>query len=667
LLSKNEKLIKLFYYSLYPKDGESREENKKKFVAYLNNIIKEIKENAEIKTVKIHFHTKDIKSFYRCWKPDKNGDDLSSFRKTIIDAKNSDKIIKGMEVGRNAVPVRAIVPVNYNGEYIGSFEYMQDIKPIFENIKTDNTTVAFFIDEKTMKGARRALSDKNKFGKLYLAATNNRKVLDGHKNEFKNLLYKAYQGEKVVFQKDDDYISVLPYKDYSGKTIGVIFVHYDKHEIVNAITSLLKKTLLTAAFVFIVIFFVFFKVTEVIVNPIKNLKEFFKNASEGEADLTLRLQADLNEDNKNEVNTASVYFNKFIENLQKNIEVLSSEAKFLGESSKVLKERSVILKENSNESKEKVLKIEADLKSVSNDNNIITKNVNDTKEDVNKLEGNLRSMNKTFGNIEIDAGNMKDMIINVSSAIEEMNATISEISSNTVKASNISQKASEEGKYTAKLMKELSDSTQRISEVVTLIEEIASQTNLLALNATIEAASAGEAGKGFAVVANEIKNLANQTSDATKKIINQVTDIQEEVGKSVSYINNMFKDIETINYVNTDIASAIEQQSATMHEISNNIQDTIKVVNNTVNSINEVGGEIEDASQSIDFISKRMKDISKKISSINDKLDNSMKFIVEITNLSVKLFEKSEEIKNSSEETSVLSDKLNEIVSGFKI
>ena len=64
------------------------------------------------------------------------------------------------------------------------------------------------------------------------------------------------------------------------------------------------------------------------------------------------------------------------------------------------------------------------------------------------------------------------------------------------------------------LVEGLASGTQKIGEVVTLIQTIANQTNLLALNATIEAARAGEHGKGFAVVASEVKALANQTAKA---------------------------------------------------------------------------------------------------------------------------------------------------------
>ena len=75
-------------------------------------------------------------------------------------------------------------------------------------------------------------------------------------------------------------------------------------------------------------------------------------------------------------------------------------------------------------------------------------------------------------------------------------------------------------------MSKLGEAAKKISSVTEVISDISEQTNLLALNATIEAARAGESGKGFAVVAAEIKELANQTSDATEEIKRTVDGIQ---------------------------------------------------------------------------------------------------------------------------------------------
>ncbi len=94
--------------------------------------------------------------------------------------------------------------------------------------------------------------------------------------------------------------------------------------------------------------------------------------------------------------------------------------------------------------------------------------------------------------------------------------------------------------------------TQKIGEVVTLIQNIASQTNLLALNATIEAARAGEHGRGFAVVASEVKALANQTAKATEEISAQIQDIQTATGEAVSAIQAIGGTIAEIDEISGD-------------------------------------------------------------------------------------------------------------------
>jgi methyl-accepting chemotaxis protein len=190
----------------------------------------------------------------------------------------------------------------------------------------------------------------------------------------------------------------------------------------------------------------------------------------------------------------------------------------------------------------------------------------------------------------------------IAAATEELSASISEIASQVGKSSNIAAAAVADAERSNATMQDLAQAAQKIGDVVKLITDIASQTNLLALNATIEAARAGDAGKGFAVVASEVKNLANQTAQATEEIAAQINAIQAATGQAVTAIGSVSGTISTMNEISTAIAAAMEEQGATTHEITRNAQDAARGTNDvssSISSVTQAAGETGAASTQV--------------------------------------------------------------------
>jgi methyl-accepting chemotaxis protein len=197
------------------------------------------------------------------------------------------------------------------------------------------------------------------------------------------------------------------------------------------------------------------------------------------------------------------------------------------------------------------------------------------------------------------AGQLAESADSVAAASEQMTASIKEVARHAANSSDVAHQASTAANQARNTLggaeaairsavddiRQLSENSAAIGEVIQVISDIAEQTNLLALNATIEAARAGEAGKGFAVVATEVKNLATQSARAAENIAQRITATQEQTGRSVASIDQVADAmvrvsgsigaihdvIARIDEIAGSIAAEVAQRTATTSEIGRNV------------------------------------------------------------------------------------------------
>lgn len=289
----------------------------------------------------------------------------------------------------------------------------------------------------------------------------------------------------------------------------------------------------------------------IITRPIQKLADRFDDIAKGQGDLTKRLTVH----STDEIGRLGISFNTFAEAIQKDISSIGTEANSLGGAS------------------DHLLGLSRQIAAASESTATQVSMVSTAAEEVSV---NAQSM---------------------ATATEELNANTREISVNASEAARVATDAVGTAEHTAATFARLGETGARIGNVVRVIYNIAEQTNLLALNATIEAARAGEAGKGFAVVADEVKKLANQTAEATEEISATAATIEQHTHSAGDAMVSITETIQTIHDIQTTIASAVEQQTATTSEIAHSVGEAAAGAGEIAERISEIAAAVQQTTE----------------------------------------------------------------------
>ncbi len=406
-----------------------------------------------------------------------------------------------------------------------------------------------------------------------------------------------------------------------GDFYGAMVLTYD----LNALSPTLIRDMIINNTLYFIMYLIGIAIIIFIIKkslkPLDDVADALEEIKDGEGDLTQKIEVERDD----EVGYVSKLFNQFLDQLSSMIRTVISSSAHISHSSTEMTNAST------------------SLASVAQDQ---AASIEETSSAMEQIKATIDSVFETTKQQAEMAGDNKRLMEFLSESINSINKT----------AQNASRMADDTYKYaidgeqvlgqTVEGMKEITESSSRIKEIVTIINDISDQINLLSLNASIEAARAGEHGRGFAVVAEEIAKLADQTAGSTGEI-NKL--IQESNNRVEMGSNLVSKTADSLRLIITNVkntAELMEQIARSSVELDENSK---KAANNAAR-VNRMSEEISSMMQEQSISSN---EIIKAIDRINDVTQS--------------VASGSEELAASAEELSSQSELLDDLVKKFKI